>query len=171
MNKRIFTLTILCSFTFSTYCQNDIIKIIDDLTAQWDAEAVTMKTYEGFKKYCRTSTYRINTTDLLNRIHHYDTTLFNIVNDKYNAEKDKEAKATIDDIVTLETEYTTKSFLRFLHTECDEVNYIENNLARQGGEEFETEVGILEEELKKYVDEITRQIDLIDKHVHHLKDL
>lgn len=30
---------------------------------------------------------------------------------------------------------------------------------------------MLEKELKKYVKEITRQIDLVDEHVHHLKGL
>ncbi len=151
--------------------EEDIVKIIDDLTIEWDNGAEKLSTYEGLKEYCRVKPYRDRTIKLLNNIHHYDTVLFQIVTEKFEMEKDPEAKATIDDIETLEVDYTTKSFLVFLREECQESNFIENNLGRAGGEEYKQEVAALEEELKKYIDAITRQIDLIDDHVHHLNGL
>ncbi|MBV6647455.1 MAG: hypothetical protein KI790_18495 [Cyclobacteriaceae bacterium] len=149
----------------------DIVAIIDDLTAKWDAEALKMKTYDGLKDYCKIKPYRDKTVKLLNKIHHYDTTLYEIVTSKYDTNKDSEAKATIDDIETLEIQYTTKLFLKFLHQECNRFNEIENNLKRKGGSEYEKEVKALEKELSKYVLAITKRIDVIDEHVHHLKGL
>ena len=105
---------------------------------------------------------------MLDEIHHYDTLLYGIVTRKYNADKDKEAKATIDDIETLEVEYTTRAFKQFVHKECNTYNEIENNYGASKGEEYQTEVKALEEELQKYVVSITRRIDIIDEHVHHL---
>ena len=90
----------------------DIVKIVDDLTIKWDNEAVKLQTYEGLQTYCSTKPYRDKTIKLLDKIHHYDTLLYGIVSTKYDADKDEEAKATLDDIDRLETEYTTKNFNR-----------------------------------------------------------
>ncbi len=171
-----FTIIALALFGLS-FCslaqeeEEDIVKIIDDLTIRWDAEAVKLETYNGLKDYCQIKPYRDQTIELLNLIHHYDTSLYMIVKKKYDTSEDAEAKATLDDIVTVETIYTTPSFLKFLHKECGTLNGIENNLAKKGGKEYKKEVKALEKELFKYVEGITRRIDLIDEHVHHLKEL
>ena len=154
--------------TFSQENEKDVVKAIDDLTINWDNEAETLQTYEGLGSFCGQSVYRKKIISMLDEIHHYDTLLYGIVTRKFNDNGDKEAKATLDDIETLETDYTTKSFRRFIHRECNTYNEIENNLGREGGEEYKAEVNALETELKKYVVEITKQIDLIDEHVHHL---
>lgn len=162
-------LIISCFYTSSA--QENIVTIIDDITRQWDSEAPKMKTYEGFRDFCTNRAFRDSMIKLLDKIHHYDSVLLKIVTEKYGNSNDAEAKATLDDIATLETEYTTRSFRRFLHEECNEFNAIENNLARYGGEEFEEAVKELEAELGKYSKAITTQIDVIDEHVHHLKKL
>ncbi len=146
----------------------DVVKAIDDLTINWDNEAKTLQTYEGLGSFCGESQYRKKIITMLDAIHHYDTLLYGIVTRKFNANGDKEAKATLDDIETLEVDYTTKSFRRFIHQECNTYNDIERNLGKEKGKEYKEEVKALESELKKYVIEITKQIDLIDEHVHHL---
>lgn len=165
------TLLLLVFVSTVAFSQDDkeIVKIIDDLTIAWDTEAVKLETYKGLGDFCSNSFYRKKIIQMLDDIHHYDTLLYGIVTRKYNTDKDKEAKATIDDIETLEVDYTTKSFRRFIHKECNTYNEIENNLGRAKGPEYEKEVKALEDELKKYVVEVTKQIDIIDEHVHHLK--
>lgn len=143
----------------------EVIKILDDLRTQWDTEAVKMETYEGLKQYCRNRPYRDNMILLLKQIHHYDSSLYDIVITKYQDKEDPEAKATLADIETLEIEYTTKSFMRFLRNECMEFNNIEMNKNSANYEAYKEE---LETELFKYVEGITRQIDVIDDHAHHL---
>ncbi len=151
--------------------RENIVQIIDDLTIQWDEGAEKLESYEGLRDYCRVKPYRDKTKKLLDQIHHYDTVLYLIVQEKYAVDSDPEAKATIDDIETLETDYTTKSFIIFLREECQEFNYVENNLGSAKGEEYEEEVRTIEEELGKYIKAITKQVDTIDEHVHHLKGL
>lgn len=158
----------LSVISFAQEKEADVVKAVDDLTIKWDGEAEKLQTYEGLGSFCGNSLYRKSIIGMLDEIHHYDTLLYGIVTRKFKSNKDKEAKATLDDIQTLESEYTTKAFRTFIHRECNTYNEIERNLGRAKGKEYEDEVAMLEAELKKYVVEITRQIDLIDEHVHHL---
>jgi len=165
----LFSIMLLIVFsTFSQESEAEIVKTIDDLTIKWDNEAEKLQTYEGLGSFCGNSLYRKAIIGMLDEIHHYDTLLYGIVTRKFTSNKDPEAKATLDDIETLEVDYTTKAFRRFIHKECNTYNEIENNLGRAKGPEYKKEVKTLETELKKYVKEITKQIDLIDEHVHHL---
>lgn len=161
-------LTLMSFSLFSQESDTEVAKTIDRLRYAWDEEAETLQTYAGLGEFCGKSAYRKEIIGMLDEIHHYDTLLYGIVTRKYNADKDKEAKATIDDIETLEVEYTTKAFKRFVHKECNTFNEIENNFGASKGEEYQAEVKVLEDELKKYVISITRRIDIIDEHVHHL---
>ena len=147
----VIALLLLTVFVHAQESESEIAKTIDKLRYAWDDEAISLQTYSGLGKFCGESVYRKQIIQMLDDIHHYDTLLYGIVTRKYNASKDDEAKATIDDIETLEVEYTTKAFKRFVHKECNTYNEIENNLGAAKGEEYKQEVKALEEELKKYV--------------------
>ncbi|MEP2023965.1 MAG: hypothetical protein ABJH98_08240 [Reichenbachiella sp.] len=150
---------------------NDIVFIVDELRTAWDIEALKMESYEGMKEYCHSKPYRNNVLDLLRQIHHYDTTLYFTVTDKYDANADAAAKETLDDIMTLEVEYTNKKFVAFLKKECDKVISIEKNLAKKDSGGFDKDIAALEEELIQYIDAVTERVDLVDEHIHHLKEL
>ena len=166
--KILLILSLITVYNAAVAQDEDIVKIIDVLTIKWDEEAKDLETYEGLKKYCRDKAYRDNTIELLNTIHHYDSSLFKIVTDKYANSKDPEAKATLEDIETLELDYATRRFLNFLRRECMSLNDNENNKNLEGYDEIVLDI---EDEMIQYVEDITRQIDLIDEHIHHLKDL
>ena len=168
MKKVILLLFIFCSTTILAQDDSEVVKKVDDLRYSWDDEALKLETYKGLGEFCKNSSYRKQIIGMLDEIHHYDTLLYGIVTRKYENGKDDEAKATLDDIETLEADYTTKAFRKFIHQECNTFNEIENNLGRAKGPAYEKEVKKLENELKKYVAEITKQIDIIDEHVHHL---
>ena len=136
----LFLLTFLSISALAQESDTEVAKTIDKLRYAWDDEAETLQTYDGLGQFCRTSGYRKMIIDMLDEIHHYDTLLYGIVTRKYNADKDKEAKATIDDIETLEVEYTTRAFKQFVHKECNTYNEIENNYGASKGEEYQTEV-------------------------------
>ena len=144
---------------------------VDTLTANWDREAEVLKSYEGMRDICKSYQHRTNTVNLIKEIHHYDSILYSTVKLKFDTNKDAEAKATLSDIKKLEDEYTTKGFLDFIHKECSTFNMIENNYGRYGGKPYEKQKAKMEKELKKYVLEITEQIDVVDEHIHHLKGL
>ena len=166
----IFISVIFYSSLFAQDSQS-ITEKVDGLTAQWDEEAKVLKTYNGMRDICKNYSHRMATVSLIKEIHHYDSLLYSTVKGKFDANKDPEAKATLNDIKKLEEEYTTKGFLDFIHKECNTFNTIENNFGRYGGKPYEKEKAKMEKELKKYVDEITQQIDIVDEHIHHLDGL
>ncbi|MEO9966591.1 MAG: hypothetical protein ABJF11_12415 [Reichenbachiella sp.] len=151
--------------------QKDIISIIDELRTKWDIEALKMESYTGMKEYCHSNPYRRGISQLLRKIHHYDTTLYFTVTDKYDTNEDAAAKETLDDILTLETKYTTPNFVAFLKEECKKVIHIEKNLAKKDSGGFDKDIDALEEELTQYIDAVTERVDLVDEHIHHLKEL
>jgi hypothetical protein len=165
--KYILTIT-LTLFMFNSFSQDTgLVEKLDELRNRWDAKAEEMKTFEGLAQYCKQSDFRIELTTMLNDIHHYDSVLFKTVKEKFNLSKDKEAKATIEDIEKLEMDYKTRSFQKFLRKECAQYNEAEQNKAFG---EYEQDRKRIEKELAAYIKEITRQIDLVDEHAHHLMD-
>lgn len=171
MKNLVSLVLILCSLLSVKAQQRDIVKIIDHLTARWDKGSVTLETYDGFKKFCHTKDFRNNTIDLLNKIHHYDTVLYNTVTAKYETNKDPEAAATLRDIDIVEKDYTTRSFLDFLHKECKDINDVDRNATSENADDILKDKKRIEAELIKYVSIITQRIDNIDEHIHHLKKL
>ncbi|PIB35195.1 hypothetical protein BFP72_07195 [Reichenbachiella sp. 5M10] len=151
--------------------QTALVKTVDSLRIVWDKEAVILETYKGMEEYCRNGQYRRNTIELVKVIHHYDSMLYKTVVDKYDASEDEEAKATLKDIEKLEKDYTTKSFLTFIHEECSEFNSIEKNYSKANSKQYKKEVASMEKKLVKYVEQITSQIDIVDEHIHHLENL
>lgn len=167
--KRLFAISFIL-LSFLCHAQDeDIVATIDDLTIKWDKQAESLQKYSGMKYYCTSEKYRESTIDLLDRIHHYDTVLYNIVSEKYKDVKDKEATATLKDILTVETDYTTPNFKAFLKDECARFAEIEEKYDKSSGSPYFKEIEKLEKELAKYVINVTKRIDLIDEHVHHLK--
>ncbi|MEO9806087.1 MAG: hypothetical protein ABJF04_22700 [Reichenbachiella sp.] len=165
------TVVLSSSLLFAQEKPNDIIFIVDELRTAWDVEADKMETYAGMKEYCHSKAYRKSVSELLSNIHHYDTTLYFTVNEKYDASKDLAAKETLNDILTLETKYTTPNFVAFLKLECEKVIDIEKNLAKKDSGGFDKDISALEEELTQYIDAVTERVDLVDEHIHHLKEL
>lgn len=168
----IFSMLVLSSTFLSAQEQpSDIIFIVDELRTAWDIEADKMETYEGMKEYCHSKLYRKNVSDLLSKIHHYDTLLYFTVTEKYDTNEDAAAKETLNDILKLETEYTNPNFVAFLKLECEKVVNIEKNLAKKDSGGFDKDIAALEEELTQYIDAVTERVDLVDEHIHHLKEL
>ena len=146
----------------------NIVKVMDDLRANWDTRAAFLQSYGDLSNLCRNRDFRGDLIKLLDNIHHYDTTLYNTVKVNYSNSEDPEVKATLEDIEKLERDYATLGFKQFIRDECGEYNMVENSFGKEG-EEYEREKKRVEIELLKYVGSITRQIDLIDEHAHHLK--
>ncbi|GAB4231280.1 MAG: hypothetical protein Tsb0034_03520 [Ekhidna sp.] len=167
--RKLLVLFIL-SLALKGYAQKEpgVVQIIDDLTIRWDREAISLKFYQGILDFCATEAYRKEVVDLLDNIHHLDTTLYFIVQEKYAVKKDKEAEATLEDILKLETDYPTEKFKHFIQEECALLKEIEKNFESESPKEFERDMKAFEKELVKYVNSITYRIDIIDEHIHHL---
>ncbi len=169
----VFSIVSLTSFGQSYLVENrigrgrDIVEIMDYLRGDWDAKVSFIRTLEDLRNLCRNRDFRVDLIELLDEIHHYDTTLYNTVIAKYSHNSDPEAKATLEDIETLELDYTTRSFKGFVHHECNEYNFVKNNFSKSDPG-YAEEKNRIEIELNKYVSAITWQVDVIDEHAHHL---
>ncbi len=160
----------ICCLYIGAFAQDetDILIAVDDLRYEWDDQAVNLETFEGIEKYCHEKKYQKEITDLLNSIHHHDTLLYNIVSEKYNQTEELQVKEALDDILTVESEYTTPNFLQFLADECVKVKKIEKDQRKKSGA-ADSERKRLERELFRYIETVTERIDLIDENVHHLR--
>lgn len=176
MNK-LFISSFLVLFGFvQVFGQEDnktLGKIIDDLTYKWDDEAKTLDNYDGLAKFCVNEGYRLAIIKLLKDIHHYDSVLYDrLVKASRFGNQSHEIKKTISDIEKFEEGYDMKSFIHFLHTECSARNEIEKNSDKLkediGFYSYDGQIYVLENELAKFVSHITKRVDTIRDHVHHL---
>ncbi len=168
------------SILFST-CFNDaaaqsdstgIVKQFDALVIKWELLSNDLATYEGLEKYCTEKEYQTNVIKTLDEIHHYDSLLYQVISKKARFDKSAELKKTLAQIEEFETEYKGPSFIKKLHDECVGRREIEKDSKETrndiGMNSYDGQVLILEADLKKYVTHITKLMDHIEEHVHHL---
>ncbi|MEO9484840.1 MAG: hypothetical protein ABJG47_15380 [Ekhidna sp.] len=169
MKKAVSFLLVVLSISTMAQQKDNIVKVIDALTVQWDETAIALKDYQGIQNFCSSEKNRIKTINLLDEIHHWDTTLYFIVEAKYEGTQDKEAEATLQDIEKLETEYSTVNFKQFILNECDMLKEIDDTFDKKTLKQYEKDIKKFEKELIQYLNSITYRIDIIDEHIHHLK--
>ena len=181
MKKLIFVLMICIVFLNNGQAQENIkppvedtlsvVEHLDQLTLLWDVESIELKTYQGLRKFCRSTAYRNSITEMLESMHHYDSMLYDMA---IEASKQKHAhmKHLIHELESFEKHFSVKQFLNHLKEECGEQSNLERHKKDykkdNGDESYDSKVYVVELELKKYVKHLTHRIDRLDKHVHHL---
>ncbi|MEQ8474439.1 MAG: hypothetical protein RIC35_24795 [Marinoscillum sp.] len=164
---------LLLIMSTSIYAQeNTLGSAIDDLTYKWDGEARNLNSYEGLSKFCDDKEYRVEIIDLLNEIHHYDSVLYDRLVAAQRFKKDKEIEKTLDEIAKFEKKYSMQTFIHFLHEECISRNEIEKHSDESrndiGANSYDGQIYIIETELNKFIKHITKRVDHLRKHVHHM---
>lgn len=160
--------------SFHSYSQiyKTISQTIDDITYAWDFESSNLDNYGGFKKFCRDKSYRDEVINILHKIHHYDSVIYDRLAEDQKSKHDREVRKTMRDIIKFEEEYDIKSFLEFLNDECiglHELEKYKNDLEDEIGQEsYDGKKYILTTEISKYIHHITRRVDLLREHVHRL---
>ena len=148
-----------------------VVQHLDQLTLLWDVESIELKTYQGLRKFCRSTAYRNSITEMLESMHHYDSVLYDMA---IEASKQKHAhmKHLIHELESFESHYGVKQFMNHLKEECTAQSDLERHKKDykkdNGDESYDSKVYVVELELQKYVKHLTHRIDRLDKHVHHL---
>lgn len=176
MDVRNFMMVILLLFVALVITSHEVNgqldEKIDEITYQWDLEAVKLSTYEGLLLLCRDREYRNHIISLLEDIHHLDSVLRDVLVRLSKTGSDMEVKRTLKDIEKFEIKYDTRSFIYFMIKECKAAGHIEKNSSDTRNEvgvtSYSGQVHILETELYKYVHNVTHRVDKIRTHVHHL---
>ncbi|MEM9324580.1 MAG: hypothetical protein AAGA85_02950 [Bacteroidota bacterium] len=151
-----------------------ITTAIEDITTRWDEEAELLSTYEGLRTFCEDDQFRYAMIQTLRDIHKYDSILYGKLLDaqRYGYGNHRVDK-TIKEIEKFEKKYTMKGFLIFLYQDCKASKSLEKNaddLRKDHGDgwSYDNQVYVLEVELGRYVHHITKRVDQIREHIHHL---
>jgi len=173
MLRKLCIITTLLGFFFSSAQDEETIgKAIEELTISWDMESAYLAEYTGFKEFCTNEFYRDGVIKLLADIHHYDSVLYIRLSDAQRFKKNKEIKKTLEDIKKFEAEYDMKSLLKFLNQECIGLSKIDRKKEELdsdiGSESYDGQKYIIITEITKYIHHITKRVDLLRTHVHHL---
>lgn len=145
---------------------------VDNLTYDWDREAKIISNYGGLDAFCNNVEYRNTIITLLNEIHHMDSVLYDRAKQASKRSSNTEIEKLIKDIEKFEKEFSMHKFLVHLKEECATQKEIEKNRVytknEVGAESYDGQILLLENELHKYIKHITKRVDTIRKHVHHL---
>lgn len=173
---RILTICFLILISFQSFTQEEsderLDEKIDKLTYAWDLEADKLASYEGLQNLCADDEYRMEMFDLLKNIHHYDTVLYGVLLKLSHRSKDREINKTLKEIKKFEEDYDMQNFIHYMREECIAMVEIEKNAEdtrnEVGFSSYSSQVYLLETELIKYVKHVTKRVDKIRQHVHHL---
>ena len=177
IKTRILTYGLLSIISMHAFAQEEaaekrLDEKIDELTYAWDLEADKLSSYQGLQNLCADEKYRLEIFDLLKEIHHYDTVLYGVLVKLSQHSKDREIKRTLNDIKKFEKEYDMQKFIHYMREECITMLEIEKNAEdtrnEVGYSSYSSQVYLLETELIKYVKHVTKRVDKIRQHVHHL---
>lgn len=171
--KKIVFLFTLIFFNITKGFPQNIIETVDEVTFDWDQKAEILSTYPGLIEFCKNPSFRESSISTLNKIHHYDTLIYNkITQSRTSKQKHKrEVNKTINDILDFENEYTTYNFIKFLQSDCKASKYLESHKTDYDGfgvDSYDGKLLVLEVELQRFVHQITRRVDKIRVHVHKL---
>lgn len=170
---QIATLFLLSSIPFSASAQEESLgEAIDRITYAWDTESIDLEEYAGLSKFCKDSEYRESVIGMMDEIHHFDSVLYEKAKIAQARSEDKEIKKLIKIIENFEGKYSPKNFITFLKEECKGQKELEKNsedLATAMGEEsLDGQIYVIEVEMQRYIKHLTKRVDNIRKHVHHL---
>jgi alkyl hydroperoxide reductase subunit AhpF len=108
----------------------------------------------------------------MSEIHHFDSLLYEKALVAQSRSDDKEIKKLIKEIEGFEGKYSFRDFIHFLKEECDGLKKLEKNSkdlnTATGEESLDGQIYIIEVEMQRYVKHLTKRVDHIRKHVHHL---
>lgn len=171
--KKILISSLFISLSVYSFSQSETLgQKIDQVTFDWDIKSVELNSYEGLSQFCIEKEYRGELIQLLNDIHHYDSVLYNRLLKASRISNDKAIDKAIKDIEKFEEDYSMRKFIHFLHEECKARNDIEKHAkdlkSEIGSESYSGQIYIIEIELNKYIKHITKRVDLVRKHAHHL---
>lgn len=167
----------LCLFPIGVRAQEvpdgeGLVTKFDYLVTKWHLMSSELGTYEGLTRYCTDKQYQQEAIKTLEEIHHYDTLLYQKLSQKGRFSDNNEIKKTLAQIEEFEAEFKGPSFMKKLQDECVGRREIEKDYEETkndiGMNSYDGQITILEADLHKYVAHITKLMDHIKEHVHHL---
>lgn len=146
----------------------------DELTEQWVSLSDEMKHYHGLGQFCNNEAYRDQVITVLQKIHHYDSLVLDIINDPtYMLDiSQKDYKQTRKELDKIETDFSIKAFISVLRESCitrRELESEKDQLKLQlGVYSFDGQVLILETGISKYLNHLDKHLISMRDHIHKI---
>lgn len=157
---------------YSNHLNTSLRNKIIALSTSWEEESKKLIKYKGLAGFCNDSEFRTTYYDLLKEIHHYHAMLYEELIRTSDQHDQKKMKKVLEEIEIIEQDYNIERFNDFFKERCYDQKDLERNskqhLSGFGVHSYHGKIYVMEEELRRYIEKLTKRISKVKKHIKHL---
>tara|TARA_Y100001972_G_C7652321_1_gene328089 strand:+ start:139 stop:693 length:555 start_codon:yes stop_codon:yes gene_type:complete len=157
---------------YATNPANTLGRKIITLSTSWEKESKKLIEYHGLSGFCSDPEFRGVVYELLNEIHYYHALLYKellITSDQHDQKK---LNKVLNEMEIIERDYAIESFNDFFRERCLDQKTMEKNSKQYksgfGVHSYHGKIYVMEEELRRYIEKLSKRIGRVKKHVQHL---
>ncbi|MEQ8339045.1 MAG: hypothetical protein RIA62_16915 [Cyclobacteriaceae bacterium] len=157
---------------FATNPANTLGRKIITLSTSWEKESRKLIEYHGLSGFCSDSEFRGVVYELLNEIHYYHAILYKELLETSDQHDQKKLRKVLSELEIIERDYAIESFNDFFRERCVDQKYLEKNAKQHksgfGVHSYHGKIYVMEEELRRYIQKLSKRIGRVKQHVKHL---
>ncbi len=157
---------------FSNNSNTALRSKIITLSISWEEESKKLIEYRGLSGFCNDLEFRSDYYDLLKEIHEYHGLLYEQLVRTSDQHDQKKMHKVLDEIEIIERDYNITAFNDFFRERCYDQNDLEKNtkkyLSGFGVHSYKGKIYVMEEELRRYIEKLTKRINRVKRHIRHL---
>lgn len=146
-------------------------KIIS-LSISWEEESKKLIEYRGLSGFCNDLEFRNDYYDLLKEIHQYHGMLYEQLIRTSDQHDQRKMNKVLEELEIIEKDYNIVSFNDFFRERCYDQKDLEKNTRQHqsgfGTHSYHGKIYVMEEELRRYIEKLTKRITKVKKHIRHL---
>jgi len=158
--------------SFATNPTNTLGHKIVTLSTSWEKESKKLIEYHGLSGFCSDPEFRDVVYELLNEIHYYHALLYKELLETSDQHDQKKLRKVLIEMEIIEKDYAIESFNDFFRERCVDQKSLEKNAKQHksgfGVHSYHGKIYVMEEELRRYIDKLSKRIGKVKKHVKHL---
>ncbi|XOV93459.1 MAG: hypothetical protein ACFHWX_01865 [Bacteroidota bacterium] len=173
MRSILFIFFLICSIqAFPNNTNKALRSKIISLSITWEEESKKLVQYKGLSGFCNDLEFRTSYYDLLKEIHQYHGLLYEQLIRTSDQHDQKKMNKVLEELEFIEKDYNIISFNDFFRERCYDQQDMEKNTRQHksgfGVHSYHGKIYVMEEELRRYIEKLTKRITLVKKHIRHL---
>lgn len=165
-------IAIAVNISYADNSNNTLGNKIITLSTSWEKESKKLIEYHGLTGFCSDPEFRSVVYELLNEIHYYHALLYKellMTSDQHDQQKLRKVLAEME---IIERDYAIESFNDFFRERCLDQKTLEKNSKQYksgfGVHSYHGKIYVMEEELRRYIEKLSKRIGRVKRHVKHL---
>ena len=158
--------------SYATNPTNTLGRKIILLSTSWEKESKKLIEYHGLTGFCSDPEFRSVVYELLNEIHYYHALLYKELLETSDQHDQKKLRKVLTEMEIIEKDYAIESFNDFFRERCMDQRTLEKNSKQYksgfGVHSYHGKIYVMEEELRRYIDKLSKRIGRVKRHVKHL---